>query len=149
MEGQGGGSMKAWRLIALGLFVALASAGCGDATGPDAVPQGGYAYTGFDEDGTVVVQGWLTLDTHDPAHVTGTWHLEPVGNVPNLGPQTGDGRLTGQAQGNALVIDLNPGFADNNVVLDGRLGDGTYDGRWTYSGFAGPVGSGTFTADVR
>jgi len=139
----------AWRILALGVFIATAGAGCGDATGPDAVPQGAYAYSGFDESGALVIQGWLTLDTHDPARVTGAWHLEPVGNVANLGPQTGDGRLAGQANGNVVVVDLNPGFADNNVVLDGRLGDGTYDGRWTYSGLAGPINSGTFTADQR
>lgn len=138
-----------WRILGLGVLIATTAAGCGDATGPDPVPPGAYVYTGSAESGAVVIQGWLTLDTHDPARVTGSWHLEAVANIPNLGPQTGDGRLDGHADGNVLVVDLNPGFADNNVVLDGRLGDGTFDGRWTYSGLAGPINSGTFTADQR
>jgi hypothetical protein len=132
-------------LLAVAL-AALAASGCDDMTGPGPIPSGGYAYTGFDSSGVVVVTGWLTLDLRDPARVTGEWRLEPVGNPQNIGPQTGEGRLQGAMADGMLQVDLNPGSADNNVLLDGTLAGNAFRGRWMYSGFAGVLNEGSFEA---
>ena len=141
-------SARAWRLAPL-LLVALAALlgpGCDSTTGPGSIPDGGYSYTGFDVNGAVVVRGWLTLDLRDPAHVTGSWHLDPVGSPANIGPQTGDGQLVGQLADSTLGVNLNPGTADSNVFLSGDLDRNAFRGRWTYSGFVGVINRGTFEA---
>jgi hypothetical protein len=129
------------------LAVALAAiSGCHDMTGPGSIPAGGYAYTGFASNGAVIVTGWLTLDLANPAQVTGTWHLDPVGNPQNIGPQTGDGHLLGGMSGGVLNVNLNPDSADSNVFLNGPVGGNSFSGRWTYSGFVGVVNEGSFQA---
>jgi hypothetical protein len=132
-------------LLALAL-AAFAATGCDDMTGPGPIPTGGYAYTGFDSSGRVVVTGWLTLELGDPAHVTGEWRLEPVGSPENIGPQTGEGRLEGAMAAGVLSVNLNPEAADNNVFLDGTLAGDDFRGRWTFSGFAGVLNQGSFEA---
>lgn len=139
----GAGRLATFLAVAV---AALAASGCDDMTGPGPIPTGGYAYTGLDSNGAVVVTGWLTLDLGDPARVTGEWRLEPVGNPQNIGPQTGEGRLQGAMADGRLQVDLNPGSADNNVLLDGALTGNAFRGRWMYSGFAGVLNEGTFEA---
>lgn len=139
-------AVRSARGLAALLAVALAASGCNDMTGPGPIPSGGYAYTGLDANGVVVVTGWLTLDLRDPARVTGEWRLEPVGNPQNIGPQTGEGRLQGVMANGVLGVDLNPGSADNNVLLDGSLATNAFRGRWTYWGFAGVLNEGSFEA---
>jgi hypothetical protein len=133
------------KLPALAL-AAVAAVGCNSPSGPDPIPAGGYAYTAFDAAGAVVVKGWLTLDLQDPSQVTGAWHLQSTRNDPGPGAETGDGQLAGRIDGDTLIVDLNPGFADNNTVLVGRLDGAKYRGQWTWSGFAGPANGGTFDA---
>jgi hypothetical protein len=89
-------------------LAAFAASGCDDMAGPGPIPNGGYAYTGFDSNGVVVVTGWLTLDLGDPDRVTGEWRLEPVGNPQGIGPQTGEGRLQGAMADGMLQVDPNP-----------------------------------------
>jgi hypothetical protein len=43
-------------------------------------------------------------------------------------------------------LDLNPGWADNNVLLDGALNGSTWTGRWSYSTLGGALNGGSFTA---
>lgn len=135
-----------WLRILAGGIAVIAAVGCNSPSGPDAIPAGGYAYTGFDATGAVVVKGWLTLDVQDPSQVTGAWHLQPTGNAQALGPQTGDGRLEGRIEGESLIVNLNPGRVDNNVVLAGPLEGARYRGQWMFSGFGGPSNEGTFDA---
>src|SRR5262245_53967283 len=93
------------RILAVALAAAGTSLACDDLSGPGPVPSGGYAYTGFDPDGRLVVTGWLTLDATNTNDVTGTWHLQAVGGAQGLGPQTGDGRLAGQKTGADVFVD--------------------------------------------
>lgn len=148
MEKRKPAGRSAWRLAPL-LAIALAALGgqaCNGMTGPGTIPDGGYDYTGFDSSEAVIVRGWLTLDVTNPAQVTGAWHLDPVGNRQNIGPQTGDGRLEGSMAGDQLSLDLNPDAADNNVFLYGSIGGGAFRGSWSYSGFAGVLNEGSFEA---
>ena len=137
------------RILAIALLAAGAGLACDDLSGPGSVPSGGYAYTGLDSDGRLVVTGWLTLDVSNTNEVTGAWHLQAVGNSQDLGPQTGDGRLVGRMTGADVSVNLNPNVADNNVFLFGRLDGRTFRGDWTYSGFAGTLNRGSFEAFQR
>lgn len=125
-------------------------AGCGndlfDNTDFGSMPPGAYRYLGFDSKDQLVVKGWLRFDSLNPESFEGDWHLEPVGDPQNIGPQAGDGRLVGRIVDGITQVDLNPEFRDNNVTLSGALQNDSYRGRWTWSGFAGPISQGRFEA---
>lgn len=133
-------------LVLAVLVTAWTGVGCNGSNDPDPVPAGSYAYSGFDAAGRLVITGSLTLDVQNPANVTGTWHLESVGSVQNLGPQIGDGQLVGTLSGTTLNVNLNPNVNDSNVFLNGTFDVRTYRGQWTYSGFAGVLNQGSFEA---
>ncbi len=123
----------------------------------DPSDDGTYAYQGFDATGALLIEGSLVLDyqeTRDsasPFRITGTWALRQVKAADEVGPQVGEGDLLGtiDADGN-IVIQLNPGSADNNVGLGGTFTHGrfdTFEGRWDYVTDIGPTNGGTFKAE--
>lgn len=123
------------------------------------VKQGAYTYNGYDSSGDLLVTGtlWLYYETrNDPdfsTTITGEWDLQQVKTAENIGPQVGQGKLRGSVEDNGTVyIDLNPGWADNNVTLFGHFGSelrDSIDGDWSFSTFVGPVNSGRFEAKSR
>jgi len=125
-------------------------AGCQDAgTGTDAgilTPAGAYTYTGYDSSGTVIAQGWLSIDTTVPTRVTGKWHLEERTTRTDIGLQSGDGTLEGSLQDTLLFVDLHPQMRDNNVMLYGRFSTAAYRGRWDWVTIIGVTNRGTFEA---
>jgi hypothetical protein len=110
-------------------------------------PGGSYRYSGFEDGGGLVITGRVTLSVQSNA-VTGTWALRQAGpaNGP-LGPQIGEGPLAGALNGSGLWVDLNPGWADYNVFLDGKVIGNTWTGRWSLSTLSGSANGGLFTAD--
>ncbi|HSE42657.1 MAG TPA: hypothetical protein VLH08_17950 [Acidobacteriota bacterium] len=130
--------------VVLLVFVTALLIGCEDDNPP---LTGTYRYTAF-ESGIPVVGGLLHLDEVNTTRVSGRWEFAPIGssNV-EVGPQIGSGTLVGSFDGNLLSIDLNPGFADNNVFLSGTFQGNTLRGEWSFSGIAGPVSQGTFIAE--
>jgi hypothetical protein len=153
---------KYLRLLSIPLLaVAAACHDTGDITGPpEPVPIGAMAYTGFDERGTALVQGWVQLDIaiinaepSIPSNVTGTWQLRRVGFGGEIGPQVGRGALEGLLQNDQLFVTFNPQNADNNVVGDGVLtvigGPASgmrWEGTWIWNDLSGPRRTGTFRA---
>jgi hypothetical protein len=112
-------------------------------------PQAGgtYRYSGYEDGGGLVVTGRITLSVQTNA-VTGTWTLRQAGpaNGP-IGHQIGEGQLRGDLGGSQLAVDLNPGWVDNNVFLQGQSAGNTWTGLWSYSTIAGSVNGGPFTAE--
>lgn len=112
-----------------------------------------YSYTGYDEDGQAVVTGTLYVvfvpsDVADePDRFTGRWALDATSE--RVGPQDGEGTLEGTVQGDTFDINLNPGMADDNVYLHGRLEDegARMTGEWSYATFVGPTAGGRFEAE--
>ncbi len=100
------------------------------------VPTGAFVYTSYDSTERIDETGWLLLNVSDPEHVTGTWLLSTRG--------TGD--LRGSIENGKVVVDLYPGYSDNNYILDGMVQRGGYSGSWTQIGFAGIMASGRFEA---
>lgn len=141
------------RALALVLFVfAIAAPACKDSGDsavnspyPDRVPSS-YDYRAHTAGGTLAVIGTITLQKTDSIQVTGTWALEGVSDVNRVGPQLGAGTLTGRLEGSSISLNLNPGWADNNVILLGTVGSDRISGTWTWVTFAGPTTSGNFEA---
>lgn len=105
-----------------------------------------YSYRGFNAKGVLSVVGTMSLTATDTTSVIGTWAFEGVSPGDQVGPQVGSGRLVGNVQQTAISINLNPGWADNNVLLLGTIGSHRITGRWTWVTFAGPTTDGTFEA---
>ena len=59
---------------------------------------------------------------------------------PLRGATSADGRATWRTEGDSVLLDLNPGSRDNNLVLVLPLGPGS--GHWGLSTFAGEVARG-------
>lgn len=106
-----------------------------------------YRYTGFNQQEAAVVSGTLRLVRAGDA-VEGTWELEAGEGVrfADIGPQAGDGQLTGHVDRRGLILNLQPGSLDNKVVLYARQHDRKLSGRWQYVGFGGILAEGTFVA---
>ena len=107
-----------------------------------------YLYKGFDTNGNQVVEGVLNLSINATNRVQGDWNLHEVNTnkLKRLGPQTGSGKLIGQIIEGKINLDLNPGWADNNVILDGLITSTNIMGTWGYYGFAGKLRGGKFEA---
>lgn len=110
---------------------------------------GTYNYSGYNADDVLIISGTLDLNVSDSTHVTGTWQLNQVNDENNVGPQTGTGNLEGGFNNDVLMLDLNPGWADNNVFLIGKFEAGNFNGAWEYSGFAGAINQGYFTTEKK
>jgi hypothetical protein len=107
-----------------------------------------YLYKGFDTNGTLLVEGNLTFNLVATNEVRGRWNLRAV--IPDvsktLGPQTGSGAFNGHIDGININLNLNPDWADNNVILDGRITATNISGAWGFYGFAGQISGGKFEA---
>jgi hypothetical protein len=154
------GAMKTWLVIALVGITLLNGGGCNLITPIEdsnpgtridsviAIPLTSYNYVGYDASGREVVRGTLAFHLKDSVTVEGSWEFEATGSTSNIGPQVGKGTLGGSAYGDTLFLNLNPGFADNNVILSGVLSGGEFSGTWSWIGFAGVITQGTFRASV-
>jgi hypothetical protein len=112
-------------------------------------PKGALLYRGFDSAGKLVIRGWLVIVAADPDRVDGEWCLDRVGSPDNIGPQVGLGRLRGRLEGTSLSLNLNPGFMDFNVSLEGSFDEVSFKGAWRYNTVRGTAGEGTFEAAAK
>jgi len=119
----------------------------------DAPPQPGlFAYQGFSAQDVLLVTGRLDLRWVTNV-VSGTWAFDYVGPGDpttaegDIGPQIGAGELEGSRHGNTLSINLNKGWCDNNVFLDGLYEGNSVTGRWCWSTFSGARTVGPFIAN--
>ena len=105
-------------------------------------------YTSFDTSGLAVAKGWLALNIKDSANFTGKWNIQLIGHPDpgRVGPQSGQGKLTGHQDGTKVFVELHPGFVDNNLGLLGEMDSGTIRGEWQWTSYVGLSGHGTFEA---
>jgi hypothetical protein len=130
------------------LLAVAAIIACGDSTlstaGGD--PSGAYIYvarSGL----TPVVTGTVTLLVDEDSAVTGSWELRRVpgsDTTIQVGPQLGSGTLAGRLNASGMVaVDLNPGWADNNVFLAfSATARDLLTGTWDHATIIGPVAGG-------
>jgi hypothetical protein len=131
--------------FAFALFLFFLS--CGEDSPTDSTIRT-YKYTGYDSSWNKVVSGYLWIDKIDSVEVTGRWDFKQVGITQNIGPQIGKGIFKGASNMfGTLSLNLNPGFVDNNVFLNGSLQlPNEFNGSWQYIGFPGQINWGRFKA---
>ena len=113
------------------------------------IPDGAFAYTGFDSTGVEIVRGWIMFDFDDSTSISGDWELDKIGNPQNIGPQVGSGNLVGSMVNDELHLNLNPQYKDNNVFLICPYDDQKLTGIWNYAGFPGVINYGSFVAEKK
>lgn len=146
--------MRVCGLLVLGALIMSFSGGCTDlftsagAGDSDEVAplSGRYSYSGYDDKGTLIVTGHITIAVDDTLRVTGTWQLMAATPHPPAGPMVGDGTLVGGIDGETIYINLNPDWVDNNVFLLGKTSGGRIIGKWDHVGFPGVLATGSFVA---
>ena len=117
-------------------------------------PVGDYQYSGYDKKGTRIVEGRVSITSvetkrigsEDTIQLKGNWQLNKIGNPERIGGQVGGGDLVGSIIKGEIDINLNPDTADANVYLRGTIEGRRFHGKWTFSGYAGPISEGTFEA---
>ncbi len=111
---------------------------CTHTTAPSIDNTGG-AFRGtlimYDSTGSKLVEGRIFLSRTDSTDIAGSWSL-------NEGRQ--GGRLTGWIADSTISVNLNPDLVDANTYLIGTYRGATIEGRWFFSGIAGPIDHGTF-----
>jgi hypothetical protein len=109
---------------------------------------GSYAYSGYDAEGALVVTGRLELfaEPEPKTGYLGRWDFQAEPGVDRIGPQVGQGNAWGTISFGTIHLNLNPGAADNNVMLAGTVIDGVFAGTWEWIGFFGVLKRGTFWA---
>lgn len=105
-----------------------------------------YLYKAYNSKGELAVSGTMKTTVVEASSVAGTWSFVAVLPSEKVGPQTGTGTLTGSIQKSSISINLNPGWADNNVFLQGTVSSDSITGRWMWSTFIGPTAEGSFIA---
>jgi hypothetical protein len=112
----------------------------------DSIPRGAFSYASYDSLGTQLAKGWLALNIADSAHISGEWYFTNVGAPGSNDSHAGSGILAGGTNNGETVVNLNPSFVDNNLILIGRLTESHYSGNWQWITFAGVSNHGTFEA---
>jgi hypothetical protein len=119
--------------------------GCADTSAPAEDLSGTYDYVA-QRGGVDVVAGTMWIQVQEDRSVTGSWELMRVPNSDTtiaVGPQLGSGTLAGRRTVWGLWLDLNPGWADNNVMLS--LSPQSFDalvGTWDHVTIVGPATGG-------
>jgi len=117
-------------------------------------PVGDYRYTSYDDKGDKVVEGQISITSSEKQRIgaeektqlKGHWEFKKVGNQEHIGLQEGKGDLIGTLDNSQIYLDLNPGTADANVVLQGKGDAKGFRGTWSFNGYAGPLAKGKFEA---
>ncbi len=108
--------------------------------------EGTYSYFAYDNNSQLVISGTLFISQIDSTRLQGSWQLSRINNAERTGPQFGSGNLTGVIENGNISINLNPNYADNNVILEATFGGAGFSGKWKWIGFAGILNGGSFEA---
>ena len=110
---------------------------------------GSLAYEASSLAGKPLIRGRLNIDILPDSTIVGTWTANwapGADTTVEVGDQVGSGTLRGRQTAEGGYIDLNPGYADNNVILLPTATDRGFTGTWYWSTMTGPRTEGRFTA---
>jgi hypothetical protein len=110
---------------------------------------GSLAYEATSAAGKPLIRGRLNIELLADSSIVGSWTADwapGADRTAEVGDQIGSGTLRGRQTAEGGYIDLNPGYADNNVILFPTATDRGFAGTWYWSTIAGPRTEGRFTA---
>ena len=135
-------------LLLFGIFGIACTANTQDRS-TSGISAGIYHYIAKDKSGAIVAEGKLEITSLKADAIGGKWEIKTSAPMPQTGPQSGKGKIGGQLSGNKIMLDLNPDWRDNNVVLSGKFQKGKISGTWGWNGIAGTMAEGTFEATLQ
>jgi hypothetical protein len=115
----------------------------------ESLVDGSLRYQVTTQAGAPLLTGRLVIDILEDSTIVGTWSTHWVSGADTtveVGDQVGSGTLAGRQTEDGAHIDLNPGYADNNVILLAAPAEKGFAGTWYWSTIAGPRTGGRFTA---
>ena len=136
------------------VFLAILAVCACQTEGPESVQDrgmvdGSLRYEATSLAGRPLIRGRLNIDILPDSSIVGTWTADwapGADRTVEVGDQIGSGTLQGRQTAEGGYIDLNPGYADNNVILHPTPADRGFTGTWYWSTIAGPRTLGRFTA---
>ncbi|UCG06347.1 MAG: hypothetical protein JSV83_20950 [Desulfobacterales bacterium] len=132
--------------LSLLMFIGMACTANTQDRSASSISVGIYNYIAKDNNGAVIAEGKLEITSVAANAINGKWELKTSAPMEQTGPQDGQGKIGGQLSRNKIILDLNPGWRDNNVVLSGTFQKGKLSGTWGWYGIAGAMQEGTFEA---
>ena len=108
---------------------------------------GTYKYTAyFGKSLVVCASGFIEMTIAIDSTITGSWEISAANKYSEkeIGPQIGTGKLEGNIKAGKIFMNLNPGWADNNIFLNADYSKDQFKGSWLWSAFIGPSASGSF-----
>ena len=110
--------------------------GCSGPTKSGAEITGDYEFTMYDSTNSKIADGVLTIESHVGEKVMGTYKFT------NLVTEfSGYGTMRGKFDGKVnesekmILINTNPGVADNNIYFNVKIEKNKLEGEWYYTGF--------------
>jgi len=139
------GSTMFRRILATAVIFAAACEG--NFTAPQDGEEQTWEYTAYDFSNQAVVTGTFLVRAQG-RNFTGSWETRLLKNGAEVGPQVGTGDLWGEwdTEGQSVMFNMNPGWADNNVYLVGAPDGNLLKGSWSHSTLTGVRTGGQFTA---
>ena len=136
--------------LAIGIAIAVASS-CTNRNGdlkskPFLV--GNYECVAYDQDGSAVVKGTLSINSLTDHGFKGDWRLDNsfFAELEEREYIHGTGDLVGSVSQRMVQINFNPGISDANWIVDGHIEGDRIVGVLRWSGRAGGVEIGRFEA---
>ena len=108
---------------------------------------GTYEYTAYFAKSLVIcANGSMEMTIATDSTITGSWDISAADGFSEkeIGPQIGTGKLEGSIKAGKIFINLNPEWADNNILLNADYSKDQFGGSWVWSTFRGPSASGGF-----
>lgn len=94
-----------------------------------------YEFSMYDSLNAVVAKGTMTVDKRESDRLSGTYKFTNI-----ISDFTGQGSMKGKFTGKInkeekmILIDTNPGVADNNVYFNVRVWQDRLEGDWYFTG---------------
>ena len=95
-----------------------------------------YNFSMYDSLNAVISKGTMTVDERDVNSMSGTYSFTSVINEFTGYGAMKKGKFTGKInkEEKMILIDTNPGVADNNVYFNVRVWQDRIEGEWYYTG---------------
>ena len=118
------------------LLLIISIVGCSGPTKSDSGLKGDYEFTMYDSANSKIAGGDLTIESHIGEKVTGTYKFTNL-----VSEFSGYGTMRGKFEGKVnesekmILINTNPGVADNNIYFNVKIEKNKLEGEWYYTGF--------------
>ena len=116
-------------------ILALIISGCTGSSNDPNSQKDVYSFSMYDSLDAVIAKGTMTVDKRESESISGTYSFTSVINEFTGYGAMKKGKFTGKINKaeKMILIDTNPGVADNNVYFNVRIWQDRMEGDWYYT----------------